>query len=148
MSTLLVKIEESVSINGKTRGSSITNEVLNVDRVYHQVLSPGIVESTVVSFGATAGYAAGEMISGDLRYLRITNINESAATSQLRIVGTDEAYAVEINQNESFVLFNDTLDAFTGATAATASIGATGAAYITASGDALIEVFAVSDGSV
>jgi|DEB0MinimDraft_10_1074344.scaffolds.fasta_scaffold28474_4 hypothetical protein len=148
MSTLLVKIEESVSINGKTRGSSISNEIANVDRVYHQVLNPGTVESRVVSFGATAGYAAGEMISGDLRYLRITNINSSAAMSLLRVVGTDEAYAVELNQNESFVLFNDTLDAFTGATAATASIGATAAAYITASGNAIIEVFAASDGSV
>ena len=148
MSTLLVKIEESVSINGKTRGSSISKEIADVDRVYHQVLNPGIVESTVVSFGATGGYAAGEMVSGDLRYLRITNINSSDVKSTLRVVGTDEAYAVELNQDESFVLFNDTLDAFTGATAATASIGATAAAYITASGNALIEVFAASDGSV
>lgn len=140
MATLQVTIEESVNINGKTRGSSITKTIPDISRVYHQVLNP-VSEQTIFTFGSPAN-AAGSFNSADVEFLRITNINESAATSTLRIVGlVDEAYVVKLNQNDSFVLFDNQIDALTGASAGTDVISATGIDYITASGNAEIEIF-------
>ncbi len=143
MPILQVKIEESVNINGKTRGSSITKVIEDIDRVYHQILAP-LTEQTVFTFG-TAANSAGTFASGAVEYLRITNINPSSATATLRVVGVDdEAYVVKLDQNESFVLNNNQVDALTGTGAASDAISATGIDHITASGTAVIEIFAAA----
>lgn len=142
MPILQVKIEESVNINGKTRGSSITKVVEDIDRVYHEILYPTATsEQTIFTFGTPAN-AAGAFSSSAVEYLRITNINPSSATSTLRVVGVDdEAYVVTLDQNESFVLHNNQIDALTGTGASSDTISATGIDHITAKGNALIEIF-------
>lgn len=140
MAILQVKLEETVNLNGKSRGSSTTTVVDGITRVYHEIINP-VAERRIFTFGtAGTGDAAGNFISSDVEYLRVTNIGDTNNCT-IRVVGTSESYVADLQPTASYILFNDQMDAFTGATAATDTIALADIEYVTASGNTEVEVF-------
>ena len=111
MATLTVTIEEELTINGKDRGSKNTIAIASVTETFNRVLTVDNTEQTVLQFQATRP-AGGAFTDATMQYLRITNLAASN-TVDLRIQDTanTKEYFVRIGASESFVLFNDKIDA-------------------------------------
>lgn len=148
MATLVVTIQEEITINGKDRGNKNSIEITNVTEVFSRVLTIGNNEQTVIGFQATDG-AGGSIKDGDLQYLRITNLDDSHAVN-LRVQDTanTKEYFVQVAAGESFILFNDQMDCDSAAVDTTISLSQIdfiSADVPTASQTADIEVFAIAD---
>ena len=111
MATLTVTIEEELTINGKDRGSKNSIAIASVTETFNRVLTVDNTEQTILQFQATRP-AGGAFTDATMQYLRITNLAASN-TVDLRIQDTanTKEYFVQIGGSESFVLFNDKIDA-------------------------------------
>lgn len=111
MATLTVTIEEELTINGKERGNKNTIAINSVTETFNRVLTVDNTEQTILQFQATRP-AGGAFTDASMQYLRITNLDASN-TVDLRIQDTanTKEYFVRIGASESFVLFNDKIDA-------------------------------------
>lgn len=111
MATLTVTIEEELTINGKERGNKNTIAINSVTETFNRVLTVDNTEQNILQFQATRP-AGGAFTDATMQYLRITNLAASN-TVDLRIQDTanTKEYFVQIGASESFVLFNDKIDA-------------------------------------
>jgi hypothetical protein len=142
MATLTVTIQEEISVNGRNVDAT-TVSTFSADEVIHTTTNIGTAEASIFLFDAAN--AAGTILDGALKYLRITN-KASGANVHLRIGNAAEEYFVDVEEGGSFMLTADHVDA-------NDNIAASGAAtmslaqidYIkgkSASGTIQIEIFA------
>lgn len=111
MASLTVTIKEEVTINGKDRGNTNSVTIDNVTETFNRVLTITNTEQTVLQFQASRPSGAA-FVDASLQYLRITNLDGSN-TVDLRIQDTanTKEYFVRLGSTESYVLFNDKIDA-------------------------------------
>ena len=85
--TLKVKIEEDIILNNQDYGSKRVLEISSVNEIVKRIVTASTTEAGLVGFlsalsgvGVTAnkvGYLAGMFDDGDVRYMRITNLDSS-----------------------------------------------------------------------
>ncbi len=111
MASLTVTIKEEVTINGKDRGNTNSVTIDNVTETFNRVLTITNTEQTVLQFQASRPSGAA-FVDASLQYLRITNLDGSN-TVDLRIQDTanTKEYFVRLGSTESYLLFNDKIDA-------------------------------------
>ena len=111
MASLTVTIKEEVTINGKDRGNTNSVTIDNVTETFNRVLTITNTEQTVLQFQASRPSGAA-FVDATLQYLRITNLDGSN-TVDLRIQDTanTKEYFVRLGSTESYLLFNDKIDA-------------------------------------
>ncbi len=108
MATLSVQIEEQVTLNGRDFGHTRTNTITCVTTIDTRVFIATSTEMDLIKFDSAAGN--GQFIDGALKYLRISHLSGSDDL-KVRVVGTDEEFAVKIPTGGSLVLFDQTIDA-------------------------------------
>ena len=116
MASLNVTITEELTLNGADRGSTNTLSVASVTQVYHRIVTcPASQDTTVATFASTADDstgAAGSIDVGDVKYIRLTNLDSSNAINLSLQVGTtdggdgaaDESATILIAAGRSFVM--------------------------------------------
>jgi hypothetical protein len=139
MATLTVTIQEEISVNGRNVDST-TVSTFSADEVIHTTTNIGTAEASIFLFDAAN--AAGTILDGALKYLRITN-KATGANVHLRIGNAAEEYFVDVEEGGSFMLTVDANDNIAASGAATMSLAQID--YIkgkSASGTIQIEIFA------
>ena len=139
MATLSVTIKEEVNLNGATRGSTIVNNITSVTKVYHQLITAGTTETVLFSTAATE--AGSTFDPATVKYIRITNINATNVTCNIRVADAAQEYFVQLDPNESYVLGNAFLDANASVGNNFTTSNITSIKGKTASSSALLEVF-------
>tara|TARA_R100001509_G_scaffold154767_1_gene116659 strand:- start:4690 stop:5118 length:429 start_codon:yes stop_codon:yes gene_type:complete len=119
MATLTVSISESVTLNGKERGSVNTTDITGVTLVNDRIVSVGTAEQSLLLFDTAA--AAGQFADSTVDYLRITNLDGTNFVS-LRVTAGNDEYFVKISPGDSFVLFETVMDADSASGVATMSL--------------------------
>ena len=112
MADLTVTITEAVTLNGGSRGSTNTLTVAGVDDVYHRIVTvPSGVDTTLASFKSTVGIADNTMKLGNVKYIRVTNLDSSnSVTLSLQIeTGNDDSAAdhsasIKLEAKKSFIM--------------------------------------------
>ena len=125
--TLTVTLTEAVSLNGYDQGSKNTLTVSSVNEVNKRIVTVPTSEIEVVAI-STAN-AAGTFIEGDVRYIRITNLDDTNHVTLTFKNENDDDFAVKLDKAQSFI-FNgdlsggvvDTMDGIDG-TGLTVSLG-------------------------
>lgn len=110
MATLTVTIREDIVINGKDRGSEISQSISSITQTLNRVLQVGTTEEDILNFQASRP-DAGSLRADKMEYLRITNLS-SSATLDLRITDATNVkeYLLQIGAGESFIMFNNEID--------------------------------------
>lgn len=142
MATLSVTVKEEVNLNGATRGSTIVNNITNVTKVYHQLITAGTTETVLFSTAATE--AGATVPPANVKYIRITNVNSSAVECDLRISDANQEYFVRIDQGESYILGNSSIDAYSTINNTVNMSSITSIKCKTTQNPALLEVFVAS----
>ena len=87
MATLTVTVKEAITLNNIDYGSERSLDISSVNEVVKRVVTASTTECGLIGFisaisgvGVTAnkvGYVAGIFDNGDVRYIRITNLDSS-----------------------------------------------------------------------
>lgn len=78
MATLTSTIKETVTLNGKERGSEISLEIASVSQVLHRIVTcPANVDTTIANFHSATNTSDNSLDVGDVKYVRVTNLDAS-----------------------------------------------------------------------
>ena len=73
--TLTVTLTEEISLNGQDKGSTNTLKVASVTEVSQRIVNVPTSEVVILAMGTAV--AAGQLVEGDVRYIRITNKDDT-----------------------------------------------------------------------
>ena len=162
MASLTVTLKEAVTLNNRDQGATTRLTISSVNEVVKRIVTATTTESGLIGFlsslsnvGVTAnkvGYLAGIVDDGDVRYMRITNLDSS---NHITLTFRDEdntEFRIKVDAGHSFIYPGDNSGGFVDTMKASGSALASGLADLvdvtvdadTASCD--VEVFVASAG--
>ena len=102
MATLTVTHSESLTLDGRERGSTQAFTVSNITEIYERTLTVPATETVLVAFGADVEGSVVELPVTNAKYIRITNTH---ASNDIEIgVIADTNYQVTLAAGQSHVL--------------------------------------------
>ena len=115
MADLVVTVKESITLNGRERGSEMSKSVTSVSEVFHRIINvTQNVEHTLMELTTNAAHTTGHKpLASGLVYLRVTNIGSNDIVLEITDSGSEE-HAVLIQPNDSYILNNSKMDANAG----------------------------------
>lgn len=91
MATLSTTITESVVLNGKERGSEISLDITSVTEVMHRIVKcPSGADTTIATFKSATSTADGALDLGNVKYIRVTNLDSTNSINLSLQVETGE----------------------------------------------------------
>mgnify|MGYP003661447278 FL=1 len=115
--TLKVTIRESITLKGKEQGSTTELSISDINEVSSRIVTATTTEAGLMGFlsalsnvGVTAnkvGYLAGMYDDGDIRYIRITNLDD---TNYITLTFRDEdntEFRIKVDAGHSFIYPGD-----------------------------------------
>ena len=112
MATLVSTITEKVTLNGKERGSEISQEIASVTQVLHRIVTcPASADTTVANFHSAANTSDNSLDVEDVKYIRVTNLDASNPINlSLQIdageddSAADESVTILVAAGRSFIM--------------------------------------------
>ena len=117
MATLTVTVKEAITLNNIDYGSERALDISSVNEVVKRVVTASTTECGLIGFlsalssvGVTAnkvGYVAGMFDDGDVRYIRITNLDSS---NHIMLTFRDEdntEFRMKVDAGHSFIYPGD-----------------------------------------
>ena len=102
--TLKVTIEEEINLNGVRQNSENILRISDINEVSKRIVTIPASEVTVVLFGTAV--AAGTFIEGDVRYIRLTNKDDTNYIT-LNIEGDSSTdFSVRLDPGASFLVIS------------------------------------------
>ena len=104
--TLSVTVSESIELNGYQLGSTNSKTFASIGEIFKRILTITTNEAVIATFsGAVA--SSGHFNDGNVRYIRITNLDDTYfVTLTFRNDDNDE-FAVKVDAGQSFILCGD-----------------------------------------
>jgi hypothetical protein len=104
MATLTTTIQETVSLNGSLRGSTIAVTTAGINDVFERIVTcTASVVTTVAVFDTLPSTSAGAINVAKTKYVRITNL-ETTVDIELAVVTTASNYQVILTAGQSHIL--------------------------------------------
>jgi len=117
MANLTVKITEELNLNGVDQGATNTLTIKGINEISKRIVTATTTEAGLLGFlsalsnvGVTAnkvGYLAGILDDGDVRYIRITNLDSS---NHITLTFRDEdntEFRIKVDAGHSFIYPGD-----------------------------------------
>ena len=104
--TLTVTVTEAITLGGEAQGATNTLTISSVTEVCKRIVNVPTTEVEILAFAAT-NPAAGTFVEADVRYLRITNLDD---TNHVTLTFKNEAnaeFAVKLDKGQSFIYNGD-----------------------------------------
>ncbi len=138
MASLTVTLKEAVTLNNRDQGATTRLTISSVNEVVKRIVTATTTESGLIGFlsslsnvGVTAnkvGYLAGIVDDGDVRYMRITNLDSS---NHITLTFRDEdntEFRIKVDAGHSFIYPGDNSGGFVDTMKASGSALASGLA--------------------
>ena len=93
--TLTVTLTEAVTLGGEAQGATNTLSVSSVTEVMKRIVNVPITEVEILAFAAT-NPAAGSFVEADVRYIRITNLDDTNHVTQTFKNEAADEFAVKL----------------------------------------------------
>tara|TARA_R100001126_G_C4750911_1_gene113001 strand:- start:144 stop:587 length:444 start_codon:yes stop_codon:yes gene_type:complete len=107
-STMTVTISESITLNGKNQGGTNTLSIPSVAEVSKRIMTCLTSEVTLVSFAAAV--APGTFIDADVRYVRITNLDDTNFVT-LNVEGEGSTdFSIRLDAGASYIMAGSFVD--------------------------------------
>ena len=101
--TLTVRVIEDVELNGKKSGNTNTHKITGINEVSDRIVTSLITGTTLLSLGASA--AAGTYVRDDVRYIRITNLDDTNFV-RLALINEGTDVHLKLTALDSILLYN------------------------------------------
>ena len=106
--TLTVKLQEGIILGGQDRGSMNSFSITGIKNVVKRLMTATTSEEYILTFHPSTE-AAGQYIEGNVRYIRITNLDD---TNHIYLTFKNEdndEFIVLLDKGQSFI-YNSNLD--------------------------------------
>ena len=109
--TLSVTLTESINLNGYDQGSKNITTIASIAEVSKRIVTVTTTEAVVATF--SAAIAAGNYIAANIRYIRLTNLDDTNfITLTFRNQDNDEV-AIKLDAEQSFIWNGDNANGMT-----------------------------------
>ena len=103
--TLTVTLTEACTLNGYDQGASNVLSIGSIAEVSKRIVTITDTEQTILTFGSAIG--AGTFVAASVRYIRITNKDDTNHCILRFMDGTDHEFAVLLDFGQSFIYNGD-----------------------------------------
>ena len=103
--TMTVRIVESIKLNGVEQGAVNTRAISSINEVSKRILSIPTSEVTVSSFSTAV--STGTFVEGDVRYIRITNKDDSNFVYLVFKNEYNNEFCVKLDSGQSYIYNGD-----------------------------------------
>ena len=104
--TLTVKIQEGIVLGGQDMGSMNSFSVTGIKNVVKRLMTATTDLMTIMTFHASAE-GAGQYIEGNVRYIRITNLDDTNHICLIFGNENSDEFAVKVDKGQSFIFNAD-----------------------------------------
>jgi hypothetical protein len=104
--TLTVKIQEGIVLGGQDMGSTNSFSVTGIKNVVKRLMTATTDLMTIMTFHASAE-GAGQYIEGNVRYIRITNLDDTNHICLIFVNEHSDEFAVKVDKGQSFIFNAD-----------------------------------------
>lgn len=104
--TLTVTLTEAVTLGGEAQGATNTLSISTVTEVSKRIVNVPTSEIEILAFAASTP-AAGTFVEGDVRYIRITNLDDTNHVTLTFKNETGAEFAVKLDKGQSFIYNGD-----------------------------------------
>ena len=105
--TLKVTIRESITLKGKEQGSTTELSISDINEISSRIVTVPVSEVEIIVTANKVGYLAGMYDDGDIRYIRITNLDD---TNYITLTFRDEdntEFRIKVDAGHSFIYPGD-----------------------------------------
>jgi len=107
-------LTETINIGGSTYGNTVAKTTTVVGQADQRIMNIGTTETTILNLSTKDG--AGQIVSDNLKYLRITNLDDTNSIqlcfkSEVTVseVTTSQNYSIQLDALDSHVIMNNQL---------------------------------------
>jgi hypothetical protein len=101
-STLTLTVVEAITLNGQAYGASNSFTIANVVEIDKRIVEVPTSEIVVLAF-ASGNPAAGSFDEDDVRYIRITNLDDTNFVQIIFRSAGNAEFAIKLDAGESFI---------------------------------------------
>tara|TARA_R100000008_G_scaffold73706_1_gene52246 strand:+ start:68 stop:538 length:471 start_codon:yes stop_codon:yes gene_type:complete len=103
--TLKITIKEEIYLKGKNQGDSTTLSISNINEISKRIVTVPTSEVEIIAMNTAV--SSGTFIEGDVRYIRITNLdNENHVSLTFKNEDADE-FGLKLDRGQSFIYNGD-----------------------------------------
>ena len=103
--TLTVTLTEAISLNGQDKGATNTLTISAVTEVSQRIVN--VPTSEVAILAMDTAVASGQFVESDVRYIRITNKDDTNYVTLTFKNENDDEFAVKLDYGQSFIYNGD-----------------------------------------
>ena len=92
---LTVRVTEDITLNGRKLGNSNKHEISGINEVSERILTVPTSEITILSASSAVG--AGTYVQSNVKYVRLTNLDDSNFVRLTFVSGTNSATGIQSN---------------------------------------------------
>tara|TARA_Y100000310_G_scaffold187390_1_gene187431 strand:+ start:357 stop:827 length:471 start_codon:yes stop_codon:yes gene_type:complete len=100
-SNLKVKITETIFLNGQNQGASSTITIPSVATISKRIVDVPTSEVEIV--GISTAVSSGTFIEGDVRYIRITNLDDTNHVGLIFKNEDADEFGIKLDKGQSFI---------------------------------------------
>ena len=100
--TLKVTLGEEITLNGQSLGASNVLTIKSIVEVSKRIVNVPTSEIVIIAFAASAP-APGTFVEADVRYIRISNLDDTNHVTLSFINESAAEFAVKLDKGESFI---------------------------------------------
>ena len=104
--TLTVKIQEGIILGGQDMGSTHALSITGIKNVVKRLMTATTDLANILTFHATAE-GPGQFIEGNVRYIRITNLDDTNHICLIFVNEHSDEFAVKVDKGQSFIFNAD-----------------------------------------
>ena len=112
-STLTVTITESYGLNNVSYGNTNSKTFTSKGQVLQRIMNVSTATPQLLNFGAAD--AAGQLVTADYAYFRITNLDDTNFVN-LQLFNGDDTFFYKLAAGDTFLLMNNEMYAVDGST--------------------------------
>lgn len=104
--TLTVTLTEAVTLGDEAQGATNVFTISSITEVCKRIVNVPTSEVEIIAFAAS-NPAAGTFVEGDVRYLRITNLDDTNHVTLTFKNEDNNEFAVKLDKGQSFIYNGD-----------------------------------------
>jgi len=95
---LTIRVTEDITLNGRTLGNTNKHEISDINEVSERILTVPTSEITILSASSAVG--AGTFLSSSIKYIRLTNLDDTNFIRLSFVSGTNSSTGYQANTSD------------------------------------------------
>jgi len=102
---LFITIKESIMLKGKEQGATTELKISDINEISKRIVTVPVSEVEIIAMSTAV--SSGTFVEGDVRYIRITNLDDTNHVSLTFKNEDNDEFGVKLDKGQSFIYNGD-----------------------------------------